>query len=61
LESDDEQTVAAALKEWGTLPKSRIDEIGERARAWTLSELSWTRFETELQALYREAVEKSVS
>ena len=56
LKSDDEPVVAAALQEWGTMPESRITEIGDRARAWTLSELSWKRFEADLQALYREAV-----
>lgn len=56
LKSDDESAVAAALKEWGSLPDSMITEIGERARAWALSELSWERFETDLRALYSEAV-----
>jgi glycosyltransferase involved in cell wall biosynthesis len=59
LESDEEQTVAVALKEWGTLPESSIVEIGDRARAWALSELSWERFETDLRALYREAIGES--
>jgi len=61
LGSDDESAVAAALKEWGTLPESRISEMGERARAWTLSELSWERFEADLQALYREATGEVVT
>jgi glycosyltransferase involved in cell wall biosynthesis len=56
LGSDDEQVVAAALQEWGSLPESRIAEMGERARAWTLSELSWERFENDLRRLHREAV-----
>jgi len=59
LESDEEPTVAAALKEWGTLPESRIAEIGDRARVWALSELSWERFETDLRALYCEAIGES--
>lgn len=56
LSSDGEPAVAAALKEWAELPESRIAEIGNRARAWTLSELSCERFESELKLLYREAV-----
>jgi glycosyltransferase involved in cell wall biosynthesis len=56
LESDDEPVVAGVLKKWGTLPESRIAEIGDQARIWTLSELSWQQFERNLQALYRDAV-----
>jgi len=59
LESDEEPVVAAVLREWGTLPESRIAEIGDQARVWALSELSWERFETNLQALYRESVQET--
>jgi len=60
LGSDDEPVVATALKEWGTLPEAQLTEMGERARAWSLSELSWERFEADLQALYQEAKGEAV-
>jgi len=41
------------------VPEARIAEIGDRAHDWALSELSWERFETDLRALYREAVGES--
>ncbi len=59
LESDEAKVVASALHAWGTLPESRITEIGECARAWTLRELSWERFETSLRALHGVAIKEA--
>lgn len=56
LDSDDEGVVATALQEWGTVPASRLTEMGDWAKVWAMRELSWERFENDLQALYRETV-----
>lgn len=60
LKSDDEQIVACALKEWGSWPLERLTSMGEQARAWALSELSWEKFKTDLASLYSEAVERNL-